>query len=446
MAKTKGGMTTYRESQSRTQSNVFSVREVTRDITRHRDGTTKTFETETIKEQAFIQQEQIQREFQVAKQAYLTRKMEKWQSMIRSWHKPSGTRKKLMHERTKTVRHLGSNGDVPTLSANSFEQALSEQRAALRYGCATLNIDSEIFSDKNTQERFENLLHEYHEKYTPMSLDPDGTGSFYLASILMRLRKNCGRQKHMVKIVEDLKADEKRRADKNPVHTKQIAPGVLQRVSKPLFPFTQFDLQVTSELQQSERDVSSDDLEEFLFTCLKTNATDPELLSPALGHLISVSILLQYEDVPWPRLVSLGSMEERSLHSFGYTPSLFWGRSASGKEWFACCVFQVGNTLYENVWVEVPLLCISEEYGKTIESEFYKERLGVEKLYISRISDVPDLLAITSPEQEEFSKLRRMQNNLDNLLENKEELVQMSQTKRELGNTLSRLQIKSRRI
>jgi len=440
-------MATYRETQTRSQSNVYSVRQVTRDITQHRDGTIKTLETETTKKQAFTQQEQIQREFAVAKELLINKKMDHWVSLYKNWKKPSSKRKKNIHERTKVLRRLGKNGDIPSILCNNFEEALAEQRTAIRYSCAMLDTDELVFADPIHQERFEQQVQLYQKCHG--DADPDAYGSLYVADALNRLKKRRKRSLRMDSILEELKRDEERLTKLKAVNCREIAPGVLQRTSPPLFPFTDLDLRETDAMQQAERDISSNLLEEFLFTCLRTNATDPELLSPALSHLISWAILFQDKlgrQLDWPRLLEVVEMKERSLHSFPYTPSLFWGESTSEKDWFACCTFLVGKTTYENVWVELPLLSISTVYGKDVEQHFYQQKLDDVKRRVSRIREVPELLALVSPSDQQFDKLRRMQMELDRLLENKEEIAQLVQHKRELGTALHRLQMKSRRI
>ena len=131
-----------RESQTRTQSNVISVREVTRDITQHRDGTIKTLETETIKEQAFILQEEIQKELSVAKEMLMTRRMNEWHELTTAWRHPPLARRKVIDDRRTSVLSLARDGDIAVMRA-SIETSLAEQRAQIRESCATFDLAPE---------------------------------------------------------------------------------------------------------------------------------------------------------------------------------------------------------------------------------------------------------------------------------------------------------------
>ena len=411
-----------RESQTRTQSNVISVREVTRDITQHRDGTIKTLETETIKEQAFILQEEIQKELSVAKEMLMTRRMNEWHELTTAWRHPPLARRKVIDDRRTSVLSLARDGDIAVMRA-SIETSLAEQRAQIRESCATFDLALL----KNPAHRQQ--LRSYQKPAVGGAMN----GSHYFAAAVFRLQLHAQYQKEQDAVMARL---EQHRTVEKPVAVN----GVFRRTKASVTPFTLSDNQVGDLVHQAEKIVGP--MEEYVMDCLLDR---PAAVTPALAHLISAAILSRAQ-IQWPALLCIDSVEECSLHRFPLTPLLFWGKSQTEKEWFANCTFQVGEMVYENVWLELPLLAMSQAYGEAAVRHFQDSKQREEQRSIGYIRDVADLLQQVPQRHEEFNKLRRMQSDLIGAVELKEELAEVLQQKKELAVAVHRLQSKSRRI
>jgi hypothetical protein len=414
-----------RETQKRTQSNVFSVREVTRDITQRSDGTIKTLETETIKEQAFIQQEEIQKEFSIAKELLLNRRMNEWNELTTTWRQPPPARRKIIDERRETVADMVIDGDIPTFTG-TFESALAEQRAQIEQSCATFDSFSVIL-DPVICQKVKNC-----KKPAP---NDEVCCSVYFSMAVFRLELRLRYKKQLANIVARL--DQQKKVPSEPPKRGTV----LRRETAPLMPFTAADDCVADASQQADKTAGG--LETYLLDCFLGS---PAALAPVLGNLLSAAILGRIVVERWPKLVRIDGTEECSLHRFPLTPVLFWGKSQTEKEWFANCTFRVGEVVYENVWVELPVLCASREYGDRTVRHFQDSKQQDERRSIGCIRDVADLLQQVPHRHEEFNKLRRMQSELSGLLEIKEDIAELNQRKRELSSTLNRLQTKSRRL
>lgn len=412
-----------RESQTRTQSNVISVREVTRDITQHRDGTIKTLETETIKEQAFIQQEEIQKELSVAKEMLLTRRMNEWHDLTSTWRHPPLARRKVIDDRRASVLSLVREGDIPAIQ-ESIETCLAEHRAQIRESCATFDIA--LLTDPAHRRL-------YQKKPAQAVHTTEAKSSPYFAAAVFRLQLRAQYQKQQDAIMARL---EEQRNTTKPVAVN----GVLRRTSAAVMPFTPADNQVADLLHQADKTIGA--MEEYVMDCLLER---PAALVPVLAHLISAAILSRAQ-IQWPALLGIDKVEECSLHRFPLTPLLFWGKNQTEKEWFASCTFQVGETVYENVWIELPLLAMSQAYGEAAVRHFQDSKQREEQRSIGYIRDVADLLQQVPQRHEEFNKLRRMHGELIGSAELKEEIAEAMQQKKELAVALHRLQAKSRRI
>ncbi len=419
----------YKETKTRTQSNVYSVREVTRDITQLTDGTVTTRETETIKEQAFIQQEQIQQEFAVAKEVYLKRRLQEWRGLIDGWQRRN------VDARLEELGYIAENGEVAGLTGQSFRAALQEEQLSLQYSCGTWHSRSPLFSDSKKQERWERLL----ARCTP----GDGQrSSFYFTTMVEQLQRRRSQRLQMDRVMARLAADEQRLSQTKSYSEPQR--GVKRRIAPPLLPFSDADIKIADVLDQSENAVSSEVLEEYVFQCARSNGSDPQLLAPVLAHLLSSAILTGAAVTDWPLLQRVHGVQERSLHSFPQTPLLYWGKSSTEREWFANCSFQVDTVRYDNVWVELPVLARSPVYCETVTRFFYDTKQQEEQQTVSQLQAV-ELLQLVPPRDPEFQRLRRLQHELDSLQDTKEEIAELVQRKRELATTLQRLQLKARR-
>jgi len=441
-------MTSYKETHTKSKCDVFSLREVKRDITQHRDGTIKTLETETIKEQAFIQQEQIEREFVIAKELYLNRKMDKWHQLLRSWQKPSTHKRKIMYDRGQSIGIMDAANDLPLLLNDSFVATLRAEHEALAYSCWEIPEDLQLFENQTAQKKLVRRIESHRKRYSRGMRDSEGYGSRYFTMALQKLRKSRSLKRQMKGMLHDLAEDERTRARENPIHVKHIAPGVIRRISAPLFQFSDKDIQVANQHEIEQRHIKTDYYEDYLYRALDSNGQDPELAIPALSQLLTAQILNQKAvsgNLAWPELLSVSEITDKSLHSRPYTPCLFWGKSTTENETFACCQFRIGDVTYDNVWMELPVMCYSTAYGEFMERVGYDMTLARENKQLTCIRDVKDLIRL-DPDCSEFSGLRKMQYNMNEMIDQQESLSVLSQKKRDLSSTLRKLKMKSRRI
>lgn len=441
-------MRSYTETHTKSKCDIFSLREVKRDITQHRDGTIKTMETEIIKEQAFVQQEQIQREFIVAKDLYLNRKMEQLNQQLNNCKNPSVHKRKIMYDRTQSICIMDAANDLPLLLNNSFEATLHAEHEALRYSCWELPDDVQLFHGKSEQSKLSRRVKTHRQRFSHGVFDDEAYGSRYFTMSLQKLRKDRTLQQRANRMLYKLAQDEQKRAHQTPVHITEISPGVLRRGPVPLFPFSDRDIQLANEQEINQRYINTDYYADYIGSALDSNGQDPDLVTPALSQLLTAQILNQKSAPPtlvWPELLKVTGIEDKSLHRLPFTPCLFWGKSTTEKESFVCCRFRIGEIIYENVWMEFPVMCFSTAYGQTTARVGYDMTMGREKRDLSLIGDVQDLLSI-DPDCVEFSKLQKLQSNMNEMIEQQEKVAFLSQKKHELCSTIHKLQMKSRRV
>lgn len=415
----------YRETRARSRRDVLRFREVSRDITQRVDGSTRTLETETIKERDVIHKEEFNREFAIAKRSYLNRKKESWSQTIAGWKRPDEKQKKILDGRRRNVESL----QLPL--HQSIEESLNAEHRALAYSCAHMPKYTVHLELKKAIEFYEN-------KY-PDEKDTNDTGSLYFTTAMHRIRQCALIEEKMTKMANDIASDEQVRALKHPVHVKHVAPGVLQKVSRPMFPFTKEDEELAISQEAIESDISPSLYESYVIDCLKSNGRDPGLVVPLLSKLITTHVLRRDEHIKWPELLEVSEIQERSVFSIPYVPNLFWGQS--DKEWFVCCTFRIGASVYENVWLEASVMCSSPVYGDVVSECFLKRIFETERKFIENIKFAHSLISL-EPAAEEFTRLLDLQSVHDQ----REELADICQKKRELRDTLRKLQIKSRRL
>jgi hypothetical protein len=410
-------MTSYKETHTKSKCDVYSLREVNRAITQLPDGTIKTLETETIKERAFIQKEEIQREFVVAKQLFLERKMDQLHQTLKGWQHPNSAARKRMHERVQCMAH-----DLPVFANDSFEDSLLLEHCALKYSCWELPMEVCLFEDPGDQKKLKERIQAHRQRYLAEALDANGYGSRFFAMALHHLRKRCSLQIRLKRMEQAL---------------QDVAPG---SKGAPVFPFSEQDMQIVDEFAASE----SDFYEDYLYCALDSNGADPALVGVALGQLLTVQILSQKPGLTWPDLVGIAAVGEKTLDSIPYTPCLFWGKRVAEKDLFVDCQFRIEERVYD-VWMEFSVMCFSTAYGEATARLGYNLTLNEETKQLEKIRDVDELLCL-APDCSEFSKLKRMQDDISKTLEQPEIMALVASKKKELSSTLRKLQMKSRRV
>jgi hypothetical protein len=419
-----------------TVKNVLSLREVKRDITQHVDGTIQTFETETIKERSVVQQEEIERQFVIAKEIYVNKQIDAWYAQVKKWKSPSVSCVRRLNRRFQTLKNADFSFCQTT---KSFVEFLQEEHRALSSNLWFLSVNTQLFQKAEDQKEFTVEVQKHHKNF---DRNNENLSSQYFERTLEQLRKNMQINLELEQMVTNLAKDEQ--AQHHPVHVKEVSKGVLQRISTPIFPFSEEEMQVADTHEAQRRHVDMDFYKNYLFCALKSNGQDPKLVIPAFRQLLTTK-LMNKEKTQLPRLVDITQITKKSRHCLPFTSSIFWGKCTSEKTIFANCHFEINNIEYANVWLEMSLLCQNIEYQMIVESKSYNLVLAAEQEKVDQISDVEEMIRL-NPRCSSLKKLRHMKCNLEDMLETKKETALLIKQKRELDASLSNFKTKTRRM
>ena len=118
---------------------------------------------------------------------------------------------------------------------------------------------------------------------------------------------------------------------------------------------------VSSNVSHGEY-TDQDVFKKYIRRAVETHGRAPELMIPIIQEVITLLCLLQFRNnnplkqYSFPPLQEITTIKQRTFASFLFAPIYFWGSTTQEQEYFAACTFEINDIVYENVWIELPIL------------------------------------------------------------------------------------------
>jgi hypothetical protein len=433
---------TYRETKTNTTANIYNIREVHRDITQNSDGTVKTYEHETVKEQVFMQQEQISREVSNAKCLYGARKAGEQSDLLQKWQNPRWMKCKRRADRIKQFSQLikGGYSDLPHMKSHRTVQAiLSQERRSIQYTCEDLEQEVGDLSVQSIKRNKKKVL-AFTDDASHVNV-----GSPYILYCLNAVATRKRKQATVEAILQNLKNQENKNNTRDTAML-EVSPGVYKKIARPKFPFTKEEQEILSQVDGNPSSAANEVYENYLKKAISTNGRAHELMIPVLEQTLTTMVLLQHTTasknpvvhLPFPELLTITDVKKRPLRSFPFVPIDFWGSRKTSKDYFACCQFSLEDIIYDKVWIELPLLIHQPQYGSQALESFREFVMKATYKFIDGISDPNKLIAL-DPQCPDFHQLKQLKTELYESRKNTRTAQELRHLNNQLGRTLKKL-------
>jgi len=368
-------------------SRTSAVRDVHRSIVETPDGTIRTTEHERSLENCVLQQTEMSRELECAKESFTKRLHADRQTTFETWCSQRYTAK-LAKRATVALRMVNSmlNGQ------SDLANFLAVEAAVLK---GTVNDYRKCPADR--LEEFVNL---------------SGSQCF-----IMAVKRNLLFKKRLLYANGFMERLAREEIDHVPL-IRKLGPGIYEKSDPPHYPMT--PAEVEAALLYDQECISSADpavYADFVETALETNGDSPTLLVPFIEQLIPSLILskLHQKCPSWvlhaslPRLLEISDVTEQAVTLLPFHPCAFFGGASTAQ--FGVCVFEIGGELYENVHVEMPILV--RGYPQKAESEYFRITGAKVTRQMDEIMTPEEMLARFTDRVPELSRLRQLKHVYD---------------------------------
>jgi len=430
----------YRETKTNTTSNSYNVREVHRDITQNRDGTVKTYEHETVKEQVFMHQEQISREVSNAKALYSARKTGEQTEILRKWQNPRWKKCKRQAERIKQFSKSIKSGcsDLPHMKSHrTLQDVVNQERRSIQFTCEDLEQEVGDLSAHAVRQNKKQVM-AFADDAKHMNY-----GSLFVLQCLNAVTTRKRKRATVADILDRLKNQEDERGKDQ--GTLEVAPGVFKKIGLPKFPFTPEEQEILSHASVNPSNAEDAVYDRYLDQAIATEGAASTLMAPVLEQCLTAMLLLEHTTASrnpvvhfaFPELITITDVQSRDLDTFPFVPIDFWGNRKAQKASFACCQFEL-DTIYENVWIELPLLLHHQAYAEQAVEAFREFVIKATHAFIDDIVDPLKLIAL-NPQCPDFHQLKQLQRELCQSRANSKEARELRQLNKQVERTLKKL-------
>jgi hypothetical protein len=433
-----GHVKRIRNSIIKTIATTSAVREVHRNIIQEPDGTVRTVEFEKSKERIIIQQEEMHRELECAKDSYSRRICNEAESMLKGW----GGKGTLSHtkRRKSLLRNLTRN-TIPRMHGyKSIQQILAIERATL----------------VGTVHDFRNMIDREHLNYKiacHFKQNVNGGSRYFIDSIIRTtMRDSRIAQINSFKqrlLQEEVEYD-------HSLGMREIHLGLFEKCDAPCYPLTDQEMEVMDHLDPDMMGTEDPAIyDKYTTLSLNTNGEDSALLVPVLEQLITCLLILQLggnscptwaRQMALPELVDITNVKKKRFTEFAFCPTDFFGdynEIHNKSQHFGECEFRVGDEVFEKVNIEYPLLVQTEAYADFARQVFVEIAGKSITREMNCINTAGDMLAQYPEELPEFAKLKQVKQGYDYIRDRDEQEHVVTQKHKELIKTLKLLKRKA---